>query len=205
MNALLFAAGAYLLLLPFLKFIPIQLPFKQKVMISSISFCITILALIGSEFLPFISVFAILVLLTGMSAYLIESRIQNRTTVLHPEPQPESLSPATQRHEPKIYETIKEHHVYDADEEAVSETASEEVFIEEEHQDYIKVMEWEDTQTEGAHEGEGPDVLDHNVMAEVEELPLIDDRLPDPVDDPSSFHGDDEEEEYNRLFSGRDR
>jgi hypothetical protein len=204
MNILLFAAGAYLLLLPFLKFIPIQLSFKQKVILSSLSFGVTIVALIGSDYLPFISILAILILLTGLMAYLVQSRLQNRITLLHPEPKPEHTPPASQPHEPQIYETTNEHTNYDADEETESEIIpikdTEEDSFDEGHHDYIEELDWKEN--EGEH-SEFVNDLGYEEVAAGEELPVIEDRIPELITDPSSTIKDEEEEEYARLFSGR--
>lgn len=206
MNILLFAAGAYLLLLPFLKFIPIQLSFKQKVMLSSLSFGVTIVALIGSEFLPFTSVLAIMILLTGLMAYLVQSRLKNRLTSLHPEPQPEHTPPASQPHEPKIYETTKEPTNYDPDEETESEIIrikdTEEDSFDEGQHDYIEELEWKENEDEVR---EFVNDLAHEESAAGEELSVIEDRIPELLIDPSSSIKDEEEEEYARLFSGSKR
>jgi hypothetical protein len=205
MNILLFAAGAYLLLLPFLKFIPIQLSFKQKVILSALSFGATIVALIGSEFLPFISVLAILILLTGLMAYLVQSRLKNRLTPLHPEPQPEHTPPASQPHEPEIYKTTNEHTNYDPDEEKESEIIpikDTDDFIDEGQHDYIEELDWKEN--EDVHR-EFENDLDHKEAAAGEELPVIEDRIPELITDPSSTIKDEEEEEYARLFSGSKR
>jgi hypothetical protein len=203
MNILLFAAGAYLLLLPFLKFIPIQLSFKQKVILSALSFGVTIVALIGSEFLPFISVLAILILLTGLMAYLVQSRLQNRITPLYPEPKPEQTPPASQPHEPKTYETTNEYTNYDPDEETELEIipirdAEEDSFDEGQH-DYIEELDWKENEDEHR---EFENDLDHEEVVAGEELPVIEDRILELITDPSSTYKDEEEEEYARLFSG---
>jgi hypothetical protein len=201
MNILLFAAGAYLLLLPFLKFIPIQLSFKQKVILSAISFGVTIVALIGSEFLPFISVLAILILLTGLMAYLVQSRLQNRLTPLHPEPQPEHAPPASQPHQPKSYETTNEHTNHNPDEETESEIIhikdTEEDSFDEGQLDYIEELDWKDNEPGLVNS------LDHEEAAAGEELPVIEDMIPELIANPPSTIKDEEEEEYARLFSGR--
>jgi hypothetical protein len=201
MNILLFAAGAYLLLLPFLKFIPIQISFKQKVILSSLSFGVTIVALIGSDYLPFISILAILILLTGLMAYLVQSRLQNRITPLHPEPKPEHTPPASQPHEPKTYETTNEDTNYDPDDEPESEIIhikdTEEDSFDEGQHDYIEELDWRDNEP-GLVNG-----LDHEEAAAGEELPVTEEVIPELITDPSSTIKDEEEEEYARLFSGR--
>ncbi|WP_175990865.1 hypothetical protein [Bacillus sp. Marseille-Q1617] len=206
MNALLFAAGAYLLLLPFLIFIPVNLTFKQKVTLSFTAFCVTTLALLGSEFLPFISVLAIVVLLIGLTAYIAQSRIQDGNPSRHDEPYPEPLPPAAQDREPKIYQTTKEHNpdesVAETESEANLDKEKEEGFIQEDQQDYIKELDWEDIQPVVTYEAKVPDAFENQESAAEKELPAITDRTPGPVNDPSSFQRDEEEEEYNRLFSG---
>ncbi|MEL3974398.1 hypothetical protein AAEO50_19085 [Rossellomorea oryzaecorticis] len=202
MNILLFAAGAYLLLLPFLKFIPIQSSFKQKVRLSSLSFGVTSVALIGSQFLPFTSVLAILILLTGLMAYLVQSRLKNRLTPLHPEPTP----PASQLQEPKIYETTNEHTTNDPEEETESEIIpikdTEEDSFDEGQHDYIEELDWKENEDEHR---EFVNDLDHEEAAAEEELPEIEGRIPELITDPSSSIKDEEEEEYARLFSGSKR
>jgi hypothetical protein len=206
MNILLFAAGAYLLLLPFLKFIPIQLSFKQKVILSSLSFGVTIVALIGSDYLPFISILAILILLTGLMAYLVQPRLQNRLTPLHPEPKPEHTPPASQSHEPKTYETTNEDTNYDPDEETESEIFhikdTEEDSFDEGQLDYIEELDWKENEDEHR---EFVNDLDYEEVAAGEELPVIEDMIPELITDPSSTIKDEEEEEYARLFSGSKR
>jgi hypothetical protein len=193
MKPLLFAAGAFVLLLPFLRFIPVKLSLKQKVILSSLSFCITILALVGKEFMPLISVFAILVLLTGLTAYIAQSRIHNESTEHRNELQPEPPFTAAKHHEPENYETVKD--VYEPVNETESEIALTEKpsadFINEDQQDYIKELEWDGAVVE-------PDLGDEPFYEET--LPDIEDGLPEPVNAPLVM--DEEEEEYNRLFSG---
>ncbi len=199
MKTLLFAAGAFALLLPFLRFIPVKLTLKQKVMLSSLSFCITVLALIGKEFLPFISVVAILILLTGLTAYIAQTRIHSESTAHHPELHPEPPFPAAIHHEPENYETVN--NAYGSRNERVSESnlqeRSSDDFIEEDHQDYIKELKWEEA---GVMRLE-PEAEDAPVYEE--ELPFIEDRLPEAVEAPLEV--DEEEEEYNRLFSATKR
>jgi hypothetical protein len=206
MNILLFAAGAYLLLLPFLKFIPIQLSFKQRVILSALSFGVTIVALIGSEFLPFISVLAILILMTGLMAYLVQSRLQNRLTPLHPEPQPEHAPPASQPHQPKTYETTNEHTNHNPDEETESEIIhikdTEEESFDEGQLDYIEELDWKENEDEHR---EFANDIDHEEVAAGEELPVIEDMIPELITNPSSPIKDEEEEEYARLFSASKR
>ncbi|XXM72273.1 hypothetical protein ACQ0QQ_21895 [Lysinibacillus sphaericus] len=197
MKPLLFAAGAFVLLMPFLRFIPVKLTLKQKVFLSTLSFCITILALIGKNFLPFISVLAILVLLTGLTAYIAQSRIPNESTAHHHELHPEPHFPAASHQGPEINdETVND--TYESSNETVSgsnlQEESPEDFIKEDHQDYIKELEWEEAEMKRLE----PEAADAHVYEE--ELPFIDDGLREAVEGPPGV--DEEEEEYNRLFSG---
>ncbi|OIU70739.1 hypothetical protein [Rossellomorea aquimaris] len=197
MKTLLFAAGAFVLLVPFLRFIPMKLTLKQKVILSSLSFCITVLALIGKEFLPFISVIAILALLTGLTAYIAQSRIHNESTAhlheLHPEPHfPAASHQGPERNNETVNDTDESRN------ETISESnlleGSSENFIKEDNQDYIKELEWDEAEVKHFE----PEAGDAPVYEE--ELPFIADGLLEAVEAPLEV--DEEEEEYNRLFSG---
>ncbi|MEG9296994.1 hypothetical protein V6B33_11055 [Mangrovibacillus sp. Mu-81] len=202
MNTILFAAAAYLFLLPLLKFIPVKLAVKQKVIISSLSFCIAILSLIGGEFLPLISLIALVILLTGLTAYFVESRLQN-LTALQPDPQPESIPSAVRHHEPIVYETTDEN-LTDYDREpALSEGFEEESFAEG-GDGYIDELNWEVSQQEQTVDDEILAIQDRKMMNGVDELSVLEKRIPDRTVEPASFD-EDEEEEYNRLFSGMER
>jgi hypothetical protein len=196
MKSLIFASVAFVLLLPFLKFIPVKLSLKQKAVLSALSFCITILALIGKEFLPFISMMAILVLLTGLTAYIAQSRIRIESTVKHHEFHPDPHFPAASHHEPENYETVTD--AYESRDKTVSESnlqeGASEDFIKEDEEDYIKELEWDKPEVERLD----PDAVHAPVYED--DLPLIDKELPGEIEAP--LETDEEEEEYNRLFSG---
>jgi hypothetical protein len=196
MNPILFAAGAYLLLLPLLKFIPVKLAVKQKVVIASLAFCITILSVIGSEFLPQVSVIAPLLLVTGLTSYFFESKLQKRKAALQPGPQRETIPSAIQNHEPIIYETTDENLADDYNAEPKPIEDLEEGFSAEERNGYIIELELGDNQR-GHSDDDLLNFQDREKMSGEDELHVI--------AETDSFIEHEEEEEYYRLFSGMER
>jgi hypothetical protein len=203
-NPILFAAGAYLLLLPLLKFIPVKLAVKQKVVIASLAFCITILSVIGSEFLPQVSVIAPLLLVTGLTSYFFESKLQKRKAALNPDPQRETLPSAIQNHEPIIYETTDENLADDYNAEPKPIEDLEESFSAEERNGYIIELEMEDNQR-GNYDDDLLNFHDRETMSGEDKLNVIEDRMPGIKAETDSFIEHEEEEEYYRLFSGMER
>jgi hypothetical protein len=205
MITILFAAGAYLLLLPLLKFIPIKLAVKQKVIISSLAFGITILSVIGGEFLPQISVIALLILLTGLTFYFVGPKLQKRTSSLQSDPQPESMPSAVRHHKPINYKTIDENLTDDQGSEPNQNEGLEESFIAEEQDGYIKELGWEDIQPGQYVDDEILNLLAPETISGEDEFNVSEDRIPEISADTDSIIEQEEEEEYNRLFSGMER
>ncbi|MCA1063580.1 hypothetical protein QTG56_11880 [Rossellomorea sp. AcN35-11] len=77
MIELIFAAIAYLLLLPVLILIPMKLSFMNKVLLSSGAFFISIVCILASTVIPFLSVMIIFALILILSAYFLETRFRS--------------------------------------------------------------------------------------------------------------------------------
>ncbi|MCA1056328.1 hypothetical protein LCM10_15110 [Rossellomorea aquimaris] len=202
MTQYLIAAAAFVFLLPILALIPMKMSFKHRIILAFLSFLVAILALASTEFLPVSSVLIILLLIVGLISYFVESRVSPVmpvSTVLQPEKDP----PAALHHPIDKNELPFEQDDHETvavdDPEIGLMTESEDDHVEVGQNDYIEELDLVDEQGIISNEEESLAVRDPEGYRGEVEIPVLEAH----IEDSESSTIQDEEEEYNRLFAGR--